>query len=346
MIHRRGRSPTRSMRPDGLLSDGCPATIIAMDNRNSDKTPETSPVRGFDTFGDDARWFRQLLASKGVTRRGGSAMEKALEAMTRVSEYVLHPLSGPAVEASAARRLETNAGRNELKQLLLDAVAGANLVRMVRKAISASPTVFNGHWDLFRGPDVFVGKSGEQKLERDLMWELFIAAVCVHAADDVRIGKPDVRCRVREVSWGIECKVFNSSNPEKHIKRVKEAVRQLEGSDVHRGFVAVNVTNVVDHSHLDEAIRAFGEKLFIQDEILKNLVRQVAAVAASFREARFAGWLGSFPKTRALFFQANTTGLAGRSLPFLTSHLWVDLGQPSPADEAMANRFQTAAGNL
>jgi hypothetical protein len=316
-----------------------------MDNRDGDRSPEASPVRGFDTFGDDSRWFRELLVSKGVTVMGGSAMEKALEAMTRVSGYVQHPPSGPAVAANAARRLETDAGRNELKRLLLDAVAGANLVRMVRKALSASSTVFDDQWHRFRGPDVLVGKEGKGR-DRDLTWELFIAAVSVCAANDVEIGHPDVRCRIRDISWGIECKVFTSLNPEKHVERVKKAVRQLEQSDVDRGFVAVNVTNVVDHTHLDKAIRAFGKDLFSQDQVLGNLGRQVTTIATPFKEAPFVDWLRTYPKTRALFFQANTTTLAGLSVPFLTSRLWIDLGQPNPADEAMANRFQRAAETL
>jgi hypothetical protein len=312
-----------------------------MNNRDGDRKQGSSPVRGFDTFGDDARWFRELLASKGVTVMAGSAMERALEAMARVSGYVQNPPTGPAVAARASQLLDADPGREALRQLLLDAVAGANLVRTVRKAVSVSPTVFDAHWHLFRGPDVLVGKEGNGR-DRDLMWELFIAAAAVCAADDVKIGKPDVRCRIRNVSWGIECKVFTSRNPDKHVERVKEAVRQLKESGVDRGFVAVNVTNVVDHAHLDEAIRAFGMHRFTQDQVLKSLNQQVRAIASPFKEARFVTWLESYPKTRWLFFQANTTALTGLSVPFLTAHLWVGLGQPNPPDEAMANRFQRA----
>jgi len=230
-------------------------------------------------------------------------------------------------------------------------------VRTVRKALLASPTVFDQKWNLFRGPDVLVAKSGKQRLERDLMWELFVAAVCTHAADDVKIGKPDVRCRIRDVAWGIECKVLNSPKPAKHVERVKEGVCQLQDSDIDRGFVAVNLTNVIDHHRFGESIRTFGKNLFTQDEIMRDLRHQVRAVASPFNDVRFREWLRRYHKTRALFFHANSICLAGKSLSLSTFSLWVDVGNPdvtksgeldrrNPLDEAMAIRFLRAAENL
>lgn len=319
--------------------------MICMED-GSNSHQRANPAPGLETFGDDAHWFRELLASKGVHLVEGSDMDATLQAMIWVSNAKLHPPAGPNVEADAARELGTDVGRARLEKVLLVAVAGANLVRTVRKALLVSPTVFDDRWDLFRGPDVLLVKGGKQRRERDLMWELYIAAVAVHAADDVRIGQPDVRCRVRDVSWGIECKVFNSQKTSKHVERVKEAVRQLENSDVDCGFIALNLTNVVDQGRMREGIRAFGKKLFSQDAVLLDLDSQVRAIAAPFVEKQFLLWMSPYSKTRAIFWHANTICLVGLSLSLCTYRLWVDFGSLNPSDEAMSNRFQSAAEKL
>ena len=315
------------------------------------RSPYGVPVRGFDTFGDDARWFRELLTSKGVEVMNLSEMDVALKAMTRISEDVRNPPSGPpSVEAQAAHLLQTEHGRTALERMLLDGVEGANLVRTVRKALLASPTVFDQRWRLFRGSDVLMARNAKQSRERDLTWELFVAAICVHAANDVRIAwtdSPDIRCRIRDVEWGIECKVLSSLNPTKQAERVKKGIRQLEESNIERGFVAVNLTSVVDHSRLGESIRAFGSPLFSESDIVGDLQRQVKEIADRLIDARFQEWARRFHKTRALFFHANTICLAGLSLSLSTFRLWLGLGNPDdPVDDAMANRFQKAAHNL
>jgi hypothetical protein len=101
--------------------------MSAMDSSDNDQQQHREPVRGLDKFGDDAHWFRDLLASKCVNVVSGSEMDIALKAMTRASEAVLHPPSGPDVEAKAAQLLQTDDGRFTLERFLLDAVAGANL---------------------------------------------------------------------------------------------------------------------------------------------------------------------------------------------------------------------------
>ena len=193
-------------------------------------------------------------------------MDRVLDAMVRISVA-----AGPAaLPEGAAERfeqlLQDETGRGNLGRLLLDGVGGANLVRTVRNAVAADPAVFDGKWDLFRGPDVVMARYLKRTRERDLTWELFVAALCAHAAEDVKVARddnPDVRCRIRHVRWGIECKVFDSSKPEKQMDRVKEGIRQIQDSAaIDRGFVAVNLTSVVDHSRFDESLRAFGLQLF------------------------------------------------------------------------------------
>jgi hypothetical protein len=140
--------------------------------------------------------------------------------------------------------------------------------------------------------------------------------------------------------------MLNSPNPSKHVERVKKGVRQLQVSDVNRGFVAVNLTNVIDHRLLGKALRAFGEKALTQEQIMADLEAQAEALIRPFSDAQFLEWLRPYDKTRALFFHANTICLAGLTLSLSTWRRWTGIRGPNPHDEAMANRFQRATENL
>jgi hypothetical protein len=323
--------------------------------------PEELEIRsdsggGFAQFGKDAQWLREVLSSKGVQIAGGSAMEHALRAMVRTTEAVLSP---PVVDGAEklALLLQDESGRTSLERLILDGVAGAHLTRSIRNALTINPTVFDGKWNLFGGPDVLLARHLRRTSERDLMWELYLASLCLRAGDDVRIsdnGNPDVGFRVRDVRWGIEGKVPNSSKRDRQIHSVKEAIKQLETSDIDRGFVAVNLTSVVDHAHLGQSIKAFGETLFTEAQLMADLQRQVTAIVEPFDRPNFHEWARQYQKARAVFFQAQTICIAGKTLSLTSYHLWFDLHKPSraelkalltwphPLDQAMANRFQKA----
>ena len=303
-----------------------------------------------------ARWLRELLASKGVKIAGGSAMDRALRAMTRTAEAVLSPPVAYGAE-KLALLLHDETGRTNLERFILDGVAGAHLARSIRNALEINPAVFDGKWNLFSGPDVLLARHIGRTSERDLMWELYLAALCLRAADDVRIsdnGNPDVGFRVRDVRWGIEGKVPNSRRRDRQIDCVKEAIKQLEKSDIDRGFVAVNLTSVVDHARFGQSVRAFGETLFSEAEIMADLQRQVTAIVEPFSQAHFHGWARPYQKARAIFFEAQTICFAGKTLSLTSYHLWFDLHKPDraelkdqltwphPPDQAMANRFQKA----
>jgi hypothetical protein len=311
---------------------------------------------GFPRFGADARWLRDHLASKGVRISPDSAMERALRAMTRTTEAVLSP---PVADGATklAHLLQNETGRTTLERFILDGVAGAHLVRAIRSAVEIAPTVFDGKWHLFSGPDVLLARHVKRTSEKDLMWELYLATLCLRAGDDVRIsdnGNPDVSFRVRDVRWGIEAKVPNSRRRDRQIEIVKEAIKQLEKSDIDRGFVAVNLTSIVNHSHFRRSVGSFGEALFTEAEILADLQRQVAEIVEPFTHAQFHEWVKPYQKARAIAFQAQTICIAGKTLSLTSYDLWFDLHKPNraelrdllvwphPLDQAMANRFQKA----
>lgn len=72
--------------------------------------------------------------------------------------------------------------------------------------------------------------------------------------DDVELApegdNPDVRCSVRGLRWGLECKIIYSTNPRRQIETLGDKVEQIQKSPVERGVVAVNVSALLDHSPL------------------------------------------------------------------------------------------------
>src|SRR5450755_642180 len=181
---------------------------------------------GFERFGEDAQWFRDLLAEKGVKLKSPSPMDDALKAMTQIS-YAVTSGKEPGLRDGS-----------ELLRLITDAVGARNLINFVRKAVATDPKVFDGKWHLSRGPDVLLARYRGQTPQRNFMWELYVAALCLRGTKNVKIAdsdNPDIRCSLREVGWGVECKVPDSRNPASQMKNVKEAARQIEATDVDRG---------------------------------------------------------------------------------------------------------------
>lgn len=310
---------------------------------------------GFPRFGEDARWLQDHPASDGITIAPRSAMERALQAMNRTTAAALSP---PAEDGAAklSRLLEDEAGRTTLEQFILDGVAGAHLVRAIRNAVEKDPKVFDGKWHLFSGPDVLLARYVKRRSERDLMWELYLATLCLRIGDDVQISdkNPDIRFRVRNVRWGVEAKLIHSRRRNRQIDAVKEAIKQLEKSEIDRGFVAVNLTSALDHDRFSQSVKAFGQTLFTEDAILADPRCQVDAIVEPFTHDQFLEWTKQYPKARAVAFQAQTICIAGKTLSLTSYDLWFDLHEPTredlralltwphPLDQAIANRFQSA----
>jgi hypothetical protein len=80
----------------------------------------------------------------------------------------------------------------------------------------------------------------------------------------------------------------------------------------------------------------------------------VGALVHPFSQAHFHEWARPYQKARAIFFEAQTICIAGKTLSLTSYHLWFDLHKPNraelrdqltwphPLDQAMANRFQKA----
>jgi hypothetical protein len=58
------------------------------------------------------------------------------------------------------------------------------------------------------------------------------------------VHNPDLLVRWHNRTWGIACKVPQTSNPGSIVQLIKDGLRQLEGSACDRGIVAMNLRNV------------------------------------------------------------------------------------------------------
>jgi hypothetical protein len=85
------------------------------------------------------------------------------------------------------------------------------------------------------------------------LFELHIAVLAMQFASVVELENPvksagvynpDLLFRWRKKSWGIACKVPQTSNPGSIVQLIKDGIRQLEGSACDRGIVAMNLRNV------------------------------------------------------------------------------------------------------
>jgi hypothetical protein len=330
----------------------------AGDEAPADLKVTTVSEKDFRRFGTDAEWFRAQLASRDVKLVTGSQMDLALKAMTQIStSFGTAARLPPTVVEELTRIVRDQGVGDSMLRRIRDGIGAANLVRAVRKALEVDPRIFDGKWDLFRGPDVVLARYERQTAERNLTWELYVAALCLLAAKSVSIAgteNPDIRCWIRNVCWGVECKVFDSQSPDAHMRSIKTAARQLDGSDVDRGFIAVNLTSVIDHARFLQSLRAFGTPEFDGDAILVELRRQAQTIVRPFTETAFENWARKYRKTRAIFFQAQAIALTETRLSLTTYRRWVALHRPQPTDlvwpvqwpeapdQAMENRFAKA----
>ena len=277
---------------------------------------------GFDKFGEDAQWFREKLIEKGVRLRPGSPMDNALSAMTEIARAVNTGIE-PVLK-----------DRDALDQFLTDGVGGPQSVKFIRDADAIAPHIFDDKWHLFRGPDALLARYRAPSDERNFVWELFVAAHCLVRTADVRVAKynenPDVRCKLDDVVWGIECKAPSSPNPDQQMKNVKKAADQLEENpDIDRGIIALNLTGALDLSRFTHSIRSTDTKMYSVDDIKRELQHQVNIAVKSYDSDHFAAWMKlTQGQPRAILFHADAIALAQKTIVRFTYQNWLNLHRP------------------
>jgi hypothetical protein len=100
----------------------------------------------------------------------------------------------------------------------------------------------------FHGPDIILTEANPRTPEKDTVWELIIALLSRPFAEHVRFEEPDVRLTLNATNWGTACKVLYTDSRDNQIDRIVVGAKQLERSSASLGCVAVNVSNLIDHS--------------------------------------------------------------------------------------------------
>ena len=125
----------------------------------ADLKVSTRSETNFQKFGTDAAWFREQLAAHGVKLVAGSQMDRSLNAMTEISaSFGVGPKLPAAVTAALTEIVRDQGVADRTLRLMRDGVAATNLAASVRRALDVDPRIFDGKWDLFRGPDVVLAR--------------------------------------------------------------------------------------------------------------------------------------------------------------------------------------------
>lgn len=124
---------------------------------------------------------------------------------------------------------------------------------------------------------VSVSASPKEKEINNKVFELLVGVVLFQICSNLRFdhpvssrgGNPDVIGEYKGEKWGFACKVSHSEHPATFLERVREGIEQIERADVDRGFVVVNLKNLIPHDIIWPAKRhpetgdwAYGSFLF------------------------------------------------------------------------------------
>ncbi|MGE0711703.1 MAG: hypothetical protein AB7N76_26650 [Planctomycetota bacterium] len=238
-----------------------------------------SAIVSADSFLDDVTWFRSLLTARGVRLNDVSYFNRCL---TDLEDYA---------RRTAARRVESE--KLDAPTFLREAISAGYLVRTLRRAErrdAASWEAIADHWlPIFTGSDVGLIEFRPTKNNdaRNTAWEALTAALLAEFATDVRPGEPDIVMQYRGGTFGVACKVLHSDKPEKHIHRIVEGAKQLEGSACETGLVLVNVSALLDHGAFFQVAGADPDGVtrylgLSSPDHIEELKRQIDRIADAF----------------------------------------------------------------
>ncbi len=131
-------------------------------------------------------------------------------------------------------------------RLLIDVAATASLLRTIRRVQQTSSVLAAAMWSRVsaHGRMVLPMKSTDRG---NKLWEVVVAGAMSAHFDDVRLAEPDVTSLFGGQAWGCACKVLHSPRKDTQLARIIDGMDQIESSEVSRGIVVVNVTNLIPH---------------------------------------------------------------------------------------------------
>lgn len=272
-----------------------------------------------ENIGKNATWFRSRLAAAGVRPPVGSAFGDALHALE-------------TIDAIAKRATVDKVAEDQI----VDAIAAALLVGAARCLETRSPHLLNASINLFRGTDVLLARPGDRNFARDTALEFLWAAIAGVGASNPVLGgstNPDVRFRIRDEDWGVECKMVYAPNPTRIADEVDRKLRQLRDGPSAHGLAVVDLTAVIGHAprfqlSLDAA----------SDQLHRNLLAWRSEILANGRLLERLQEI--FPKAEAVIFSAHSAILTRDSPALLASFYVLSARRLSEGAEYWMNRIK------
>jgi hypothetical protein len=210
---------------------------------------------GIDSIGSSCDWLKQRLPEEGVTVHPDSGLAKGFRAVSALHRAFL---AGPVLKCSP----------EELYSLWTHAVGIDFLSKAVHRASEAGLRPPKHLWKALASsdPNVFHGESSTK--ERNQVWELLIASLCVRFCDEVAFEEPDVVCDFGGLRVHVSMKVAYKEKKlwSNALKGFKQATNQAGDLDV----VVVNVVALLPvHELLRESIaRRFNDAAALESWVV------------------------------------------------------------------------------
>lgn len=295
---------------------------------------------------DDIVWFGELI------RRRNASLTSLTPAIRSAWELGLALWSARALATiSSGHEVPPDVHLAARLPASLDVQEAAGvfaLIRALRWAERSQPALFEDYVaELLGGAQLAI--PADRNAERDAFWEFLNGCVCAQAASSFEVNPGaegvDVLVSTMDAIWGVECKVLYSSKIARRIDSIIQGVKQIESdSRIARGFVAVNLTNCIDHSPFRASLR--DATTFATSEAA------VAALAAATRSAVSAVRTAAFQrrfladkqgrprkKCRGVLFVAQTVAVAGGRLDLFTRQVSLLRPRPDNSDHEFAHRY-------
>lgn len=156
--------------------------------------------------------------------------------------------------------------------------------------------------------------------ERDLLHEVYCAATFANFCESIEFNEPDLTLNFLNYKWGIACK--NPTGSTKSItKAIRKGINQIENARVDFGIVAIDLTNIINHSEIlidrrnaDEyTYKSFRSKEFAIESLSRIFLEKAIEIESSVNRH-----LKEFPKqivkSKAILYMIHSLCIVQKTL--------------------------------
>lgn len=181
-------------------------------------------------------------------------------------------------------------------------------------------SLFISKWPLLSsGNPRLLQRSGSSN-ERDLLHEVYCAATFANFCDSIEFDEPDLTLIFLNYKWGIACK--NPTGSTSSIRKaIRKGINQIENARVDFGIVAIDLTNIINHSEILIDRRNTGEytyKSFRSKEIAIKSLSRVFLEKVKEIEGSVKRSLKEFPKiivkSKAILYMIHSLCIVQKTL--------------------------------